>query len=83
MAAQRIRCVPFGAALATTFVAACTGTIGGEGQVLGSSTAGQPGPSGGGATAAVACAPAGAVPNFHRLNAKQYEETVNALFSLN
>src|SRR5260221_908316 len=72
-------------ALAAMLVAACNGTIGEVGQPASgaASRPGSPGSPGGpgtpGQPGGESCKSSGSAPNFHRLNAKQYEETVNTL----
>ena len=74
-------------ALAALLLAACTGTIGdtGEPGAANGRRPGSPGSTGSSGTTgqpgAETCQPSAGAPNFHRLNAKQYQETVNALLS--
>jgi Protein of unknown function (DUF1592)/Protein of unknown function (DUF1588)/Protein of unknown function (DUF1585)/Protein of unknown function (DUF1587)/Protein of unknown function (DUF1595) len=74
-------------ALTALLVAACTGTIGdgggpGSANWSGPGSPGAPGaPGTPGQPSSESCKAAEGAPNFHRLNAKQYQETVNALLS--
>jgi len=74
-------------ALTALLLAACSGTIGDTGApgAANGTRPGSPGSTGSpgttGEPGAESCQPSGGAPNFHRLNAKQYQETVNALLS--
>jgi hypothetical protein len=72
-------------AVAALLTTACSGTIGetgepGSGSGYRPGSPGSPGtPGGPGQPGGETCTPTAGGPNFHRLNAKQYEETVNTL----